>query len=161
KGLQVRYGTAMEVDMRNTPIFKDLPATFPEENKYKRPAAAGSIVLHVTVVTALVLTQLLIPQQIQTSRLVAFIAPPPPPSAPIQPAAPRQPEGSSKPAIVEIQPAIKVEPGTVIAPTEIPKEILRIVDDSLSAGSAVGITGGAGAGVLRSVLLTTVQVAEV
>src|SRR5262245_4991726 len=82
---QVLSPRSAEVDMSNAAvIFHELPATFPEKDEHKGSAAAGSLVLHLALVTGLILFPLLIPEKIENSRLVALItlAPPPPPPPP-------------------------------------------------------------------------------
>src|SRR5262245_39049449 len=147
--------------MSNPVIFKDLPATFPEEDKNKTPAAIGSIAVHILAATILILVPLLIPQRIEQWHLLTLIAPiPPPPPA----LAPVHVETVPKPAAPEIQPVIKIEPGTVIMPTEIPKEIARIVEDvspPVSEGIPGGIPGGTTSRLLRGVLLQSVKPAEI
>jgi protein TonB len=146
--------------MPNPVIFKDLPATFPEEDKNKMPAAVGSIVFHIVLVTTLILVPLLVPQRVehwQLMTLIAPLAPPPPPPPPVQL------QARSKPTAPEIQRVIKVEPGTIVMPTEIPKEIARIVDDPPASGVGGvlgGVPGGAVGEILRSVLLASVKPAE-
>jgi protein TonB len=149
--------------MSNPVIFKDLPATFPEEDKYKTPAAVSSFVFHVVLVTALVLIPLLIPQRIEHWRLMTLIAPLTPPAPP--PAAVSNPlETPSKPVVPEIQPILKVDPEAVITPTEIPKEIARIIDEAPSPGS-IGVPGGipygSGSSVLQGVLSASIKTSEI
>jgi protein TonB len=140
-------------------IFGDLPATFPEEDKHKTPAAIGSIVIHIVLVTAVILIPLLIPQRVERWQLMALVAPlaPPPPAAPQIPV-----ENLPKPAVREVQPKIQVEPGVIVMPTEIPKEIARIVDDvpAPAVGLAGGVPGGAAGGLLSALLLASVHPAE-
>jgi protein TonB len=145
--------------MSNPVIFKSLPATFPDEDKYRRPSAISSIVIHITLVTTLVVVPLFIPQRIEQWRMLTLIAPAPPP---LPPSLPAPAETEPKPA-PDIQPVIQVDPGTIITPTEIPKEIARIVDD-VPVGAIGGVTGGSSSssvgGVLRAVLLTTTAAPE-
>jgi len=142
-------------------IFKNLPATFPEEDKYKTPAAISSFGFHIVLVTALVLIPLLLPQRIEHWQLMTLIAPLTPP-APTPAAVSIQLETPSKPAVPEIQPIIKIDPGVVITPTEIPREIARIVDE---APSPIGVPGGTPIGgvssVLQGILSTSIKTADV
>jgi protein TonB len=147
--------------MSNPVIFKDLPATFPEEDKHKAPAAISSVVIHIALLTTLILIPLLMPQRIEHWKLLTLIAPlappPPPPLAAIQLETPPHPEA------LKIEPVIKVEPGTVVMPTEIPKEIARVVDDPpvIEAGGVPGgVLKGVVGGVLRNVLLAGDKSAE-
>ena len=147
--------------MSNPVIFKALPATFPEEDKHKKPAAVGSVAIHIVMLTIVLLVPLLIPQHIEHWRLLAMIAtaPPPPPKL-----APIYLKKTAEPSAPVIQRVIKVEPGALVTPTEIPKEIMRIIEEpsqSDPGGVPGGIDGGS-SGILRSVLaasLTPVEVA--
>jgi protein TonB len=141
-------------------IFGDLPVTFPEEDKHKTPAAIGSIAIHIVLVSAVILIPLLIPQRVERWQLMALVAPlaPPPPAAPQVSV-----ENLPKPAVPEVQPKIQVDPGVIVMPTEIPREIAHIVDDA-PAPAAVGFPGGVPGGVpnslLSSLLLASVHPAE-
>jgi periplasmic protein TonB len=144
-----------EVLMTNPVIFKDLPATFPEEDRHKKPAAIGSLAIHALVLTVLISVPLLIPERIEYRRLMMLVAPVPPPP----PVAPPTTLVPSKPTMPEIRRIVQVDPGAVIAPTEIPKEIARIVNDAeiQPVGTAGGISNGSISGILHAVLLTDVK----
>jgi periplasmic protein TonB len=147
--------------MSNPVIFKDLPATFPEEDKHKRPAAVGSIVIHIVMLTVVLLVPLLIPQHIEHWRLLTMIAPALPPPAPLLL---RSSNKGAEPIAPAIQRVIKVEPGALVTPTEIPKEIARIIEEPAqddADGVTGGIVGGSISGVLRSVLATSLPPVEV
>src|SRR5215468_5087569 len=64
-------------------IFKDLPATFPEKDKFKKPSVVGSVLFHGLLIVMVVIIPLLLPQAIPERELlvtlVAPIGPPPPP----------------------------------------------------------------------------------
>jgi len=142
--------------------LKDLPATFPEEDKHKGPAAISSITIHIALVTALLLIPLVMPEHIQNSQLMRLVAPaappPPPPALP-----PTRLEVPAKVALAQIQPNIQPDPCSIIMPTEIPREIARVVDDAPlpEVGIAGGVFNGNVGGVLRSVLLTGTKTADV
>jgi periplasmic protein TonB len=76
---------------------------------------------------------------------------------------PIQLEAPSKAASAQIQPKIQPDPGSIIMPIEIPKEIARVADDA--PVPAVGVDGGVFnanvSGVLRSVLLTDTKTGDV
>jgi periplasmic protein TonB len=148
------------VHMSNPVIFKDLPATFPEEDKHKRPAAISSIVIHIVLVTILILIPLLMPDRIDHWQLMTLIAPPLAPPAAAQPA-PIQVEMPLTPSAPEIQRVVQVDPGTIIMPTEIPKEIARIIEDVPSPGVQGGLPNGVVGGVIRTILLTSATTTEV
>ena len=143
--------------MSNPVIFKSLPATFPEQDKHRVPSAASSVAIHIGLLAVLIVIPLLMPQRIEYRQLVALIAPPPPP--PPAPPAPVQPE-PSKPAAPTVQPVIKVDPGVIVTPTEIPKEIARIVDEAPAPGVPGGISTGVAGGALRGLLLAAVHTSE-
>ena len=67
-------------------IFRDLPATFPEKDKYKKPSVVSSLVFHGLLVFAVIIFPLLMPQTIPERELlvtlVSPIGPPPPPPPP-------------------------------------------------------------------------------
>src|SRR2546427_412104 len=61
-------------------IFKDLPATFPERDGYKKPSVISSVIFHVVLIAVLILIPLLLPETIsQRQLLLTLVAPPPPP----------------------------------------------------------------------------------
>src|SRR4030095_9609932 len=69
-----------------TVIFKDLPATFPEKDQYKKPSVIGSLLFHSLLIAMVLITPLLLPQSISERELlitlVSPIGPPPPPPPP-------------------------------------------------------------------------------
>jgi len=101
-------------------IFKDLPATFPEKDKYRKPSVIGSIVFHGLLIFMVIIVPLLMPQTIPERELlitlVSPIGPPPPPPPP--------------PAVIPMVAAPKavqtdarsVAPDALIAPVAIPNE---------------------------------------
>ena len=146
--------------MSEAVIFKDLPATFPENDKYKKPSVIGSVIFHGLLVFIVIVVPLLMPQNISQRELlitlVAPIGPPPgpplPPPAPIEAPAPAPPK-VSKPLV---QPSAL---DALIMPTAIPKEVARIVDEPVvpAAGGVIGgvpggIPGGAVSGILGNIL---------
>ena len=151
--------------MLNAVIFKDLPATFPEEDRHKKPAAICSLTIHVVLVTAVILVPLLVPERIQYSHLLTMIAPlAPPPPTPAAPQIAVPIETKVRRAVPEVQREIQVDPGTIITPMEIPKEIARIVDEApvvAVSGVTGGITNASVSGILRNVLLAENKSAEV
>ena len=72
-----------ENTMSGAVIFRDLPATFPEEDRYQRPSVVGSVIFHGFLISMVLLIPLLLPQSISERELlvtlVAPIGPPPPP----------------------------------------------------------------------------------
>src|SRR5262245_41997817 len=153
-----------EANMSNPVIFKDLPATFPEEDTYKTQAAVSSLVFHVVLVTALALIPLLMPQRIEHWRLMTLIAPLTPPAPPA--AVSKQLEIPSRPVAPEpkIQPINKGDLRAVITPTEITREIAGIVDeapDPVPIGVPGGIPFGGVSSVLQGILSTSLKTTEV
>jgi len=145
-----------EVNMAHAVIFNELPATFPEKDEHKGRAAAGSIILHVLMISTVLLVPLLMPDHIEYARLVALIAPLPPPPPPPPPAV--QLVGVSRPAI-PVRFDIPIAPDALVMPTVIPRDITRIVDEPMGAelggvigGVPGGVAGGAVGGILHSIL---------
>jgi protein TonB len=138
--------------MANPVIFKDLPATFPEKDKYQKPSIVSSIVFHVLLVVMIIFLPLMFPQQVEpwiTTFLVAPLPPPPaaPPPAPIEVVA-------AQPAMRKI--AVQTAPvsdDALMSPLVIPKDIARIVDEPVApAGIVGGVPGGVPGGVAGGVL---------
>jgi protein TonB len=137
-----------EFDMSEHVIFKNLPATFPEKDKYQKPSVLGSVIFHGFLIAALIVVPVLIPTTLSDRELlitlVSPIAPPPPQPQPPVVAAPRVVK-------TEVRPVV---PGAVISPTVVPKEIARIIDapPPLAAGVIGGIPGGMPGGMAGGVL---------
>src|SRR5919204_4345977 len=69
-------------------IFKDLPATFPEKDKYRKPSVVSSVIFHGFLILGVVVIPLLIPQALPKRQLlITIVAPLPPPPAPPRPPA--------------------------------------------------------------------------
>jgi hypothetical protein len=88
--------------MSDAVIFKDLPATFPEKDKYKKPSVIGSIVFHGLLIMIVIVVPLVLPRAISDRELlinlVSPIGPPPPPPPP--------PEPKAEPAVAMILPRL-------------------------------------------------------
>ena len=133
-------------------IFRDLPATFPEKDKYQKPSVIGSVVFHGLLITVVIVIPLLLPQTISERELLITLVspigppppPPPPPAALALAAAPK--------AVVPV--ARPVAPDVLLAPTEIPREVARIIDEPIAppAGVIGGVPGGVPGGSLGGVL---------
>src|SRR4051794_28379083 len=112
--------------MSKTIIFRELPETFPEQDKYKNPSLVTSLLVHVALVAAvLAIPFLLIDRIPQFQLLTMLVAPPPPP--PAAPSAPIQ-VGVAKPAA---PPPVIIPPApaeALIMPPVVPAEIARIID---------------------------------
>ncbi len=134
-------------------IFRELPATFPEEDKYIKPSFYGSIVFHAVLVVVLVLIPFLTVSRIDQLELIArLVSPigPPPPALPDPP-----------PALSQVrQPAAQAPVTTpsedaLIMPSVVPQEIARIVDVPMapfSGGVIGGVPGGVPGGMTGGVL---------
>jgi protein TonB len=138
--------------MSNPVIFKDLPATFPEKDKYQKPSFVSSMVFHALLITIVLFLPLMFPQHIEpwvTTLLVAPLPPPPAPPPPIE--APPAPVERPAPKVIT---AVQVDPGAIIAPATIPKDIAIVVEAPVPAVNGVvgGVTGGVPGGVLGGVL---------
>jgi periplasmic protein TonB len=141
-------------------IFRDLPATFPERDKYKKPSVIGSVLFHGFLIFAVIIVPLLMPQTISERELlvtlVSPIGPPPPPPPP-----PMEVPIAAVPKAVQPQ-ARSVAPDALIAPITVPTEIAKIVDDPVVPAVGVvggvpgGMPGGIAGGVLGGVLSATV-----
>ena len=136
-------------------IFGKLPATFPEKDKYKKPAILSAIVFHAFLIGGLLILPFLLTESIEDDELIATLVsplgpPPPPPPAPTPIAVGVRP----KPA----KPLPKPSAESLIMPTVVPKDIARLVDEpNAAAGSGViggvpGVPGGVAGGILGSVL---------
>src|SRR5262249_31906538 len=121
--------------MQESVIFRELPATFPEKDKYKAPAAAGAVIVQILLLTTFTLFPLFLRARTDPGRCPAFVAPCPPPPPP--PPAPVQLQGGRTAA--PVQPMLSVNPSALIMPVEVPKEIARIVDEP--AGELGGVVG--------------------
>src|SRR5437773_3135352 len=102
-------------------IFKDLPATFPEKDKYKNPSVAGSLLFHGLLIVMVLIIPLLLPQSISERELlitlVSPIGPPPPPPPPLA-----EMPVATVPQVAKPQ-VRSSTPDVLIVPTAIPKEI--------------------------------------
>ena len=134
-------------------IFKDLPATFPEKDKYKRPSVLGSVLFHGFLILAVIVIPLLLPQSIPERELLVNLVspigpPPPPPPPPVDLPVVAAPLQVAKP---QVRP---VTPEALVMPTALPKEIAKIVEEPIvpPAGVIGGVAGGIPGGVLGGVL---------
>src|SRR5262245_33644443 len=137
--------------MSNAVIFKDLPATFPEKDRYQKPSLVSSMVFHALLITIALVLPLMFPQHIEpwVTLLVATLPPPPAPPPPIE--APPAPAERPAPKVIT---TVQVDPGAIIAPATIPRDIAIVVEDPVPAANGVGggVTGGVPGGVLGGVL---------
>jgi protein TonB len=138
--------------MSNPVIFKDLPATFPEKDKFQKPSIVSSIVFHVLLVVVIIFLPLMFPQQVEPWITTFLVAPLPPPPA----AAPPPPI-----EVVAAQPAVRkiavqtapVADDVLMSPVAVPKDIARIVDEPVVPSGVVGgVPGGVPGGVAGGVL---------
>src|SRR5215510_1159255 len=91
-----------------------------------------STIVHFGLLGVLILIPLIFTEQLEAAKyLVALTAPPPPPPPPPPPAAPTM---QQKPVPVKV---VQVDPGAIVAPTEIPKQIAHIVEEA-----PTGVVGG-------------------
>src|SRR5215470_19453318 len=133
-------------------IFKDLPATFPEKDKYRKPSVIGSVVFHGLLILTVLIVPLLLPQSISERQLfitlVSPIGPPPPPPPPAVELPVTAVPQMAKP---EVRPTA---PQALVMPTAIPKDIVKIVEEPTAPPIAVvgGVPGGIPGGVLGGVL---------
>jgi len=145
--------------MKDSVIFSDLPATFPEKDKYRNPSLVSSLIFHALLIVMVIIIPLLMPQSISERELlvslVSPVAPPPPPPPPPAelPVVAVIPKAASK----VVRPA---SPEVLITPTAVPKEIAKIIDEPITPQGGViggvpgGISGGSLGGVLGGILAT-------
>jgi len=138
--------------MSNPVIFKDLPATFPEKDKFKKPSMLGSMIFHVVLITVVIVIPLMFPQTIADWQLkTLLVAPPPPPAA----ALPAPAEAAVPRAAAPKAPVQSVrDPGALVVPVMIPKDIAHVIDEPIAfpSGTAGGVAGGVPGGVVGGVL---------
>src|SRR5215813_6709065 len=133
-------------------IFKDLPATFPEKDEYRKPSVIGSVIFHGLLILMVLLIPLLLPQSISERQLlitlVSPIGPPPPPPPPAVELPVTAAPQMAKP---EVRPAA---PQALVMPVAIPKDIVKIVEEPAAPpiGVVGGVPGGVPGGVLGGVL---------
>src|SRR5215813_3586505 len=121
--------------MSNAAIFKDLPATFPEKDRYQKPSLVSSMAFHALLITIALFLPLMFPQHIEPWVTTLLVAPLPPPPAPPPPAeAPPAPAEQAAPKVIT---SVQVDPGAIIAPTMIPKDIAIVVEDPVPATNGV------------------------
>jgi len=138
--------------MSNPVIFRDLPATFPEKDRFQKPSIVSSIVFHVVLLVTLLVLPLMFPQRIEQWRLLMMLAPlPPPPAAP--PAA-AQVAAMPKPATPKVQSTTRMDTEGLVSPVAVPSDIARIVDAPIEpiVGVVGGVPGGVPGGVLGGVM---------
>jgi protein TonB len=142
--------------MPDVVIFKDLPATFPEKDKYRKPSVIGSIVFHGLLIVMVLIIPLLLPQTISNRELLISLVsplgpPPPPPPPPAQIAAAAVPQAVRP----QVRPAA---PEAMMMPTAIPRDIAKIIDEPIApvvgviGGVPGGMPGGVAGGILGGVL---------
>jgi len=140
--------------MSSTPesvIFKDLPATFPEKDKYRKPSVIGSVVFHGLLILTVLIVPLLLPQSISERQLLITLV------SPIGPPPPPPPPAVELPVTAVPQVATQVRPATpqaLVMPAAIPKDIVKIIEEPAAApvGVVGGVPGGIPGGVLGGVL---------
>lgn len=121
------------------PLFQDLPATFPTEDRFLGVSAIASVVVNGFMLTIAILIPLIFTSSIPNLRLLVYTAPPPVPTAePTIAVLPGTPV-----AIARARPTQPSE-STLIAPVAVPEKIARIVDVPVpAAGQAgFGVAGG-------------------
>ena len=142
-------------------IFRDLPATFPERDKYRKPSFVTSLLVHGVLLAVLLAAPFLVVESISEFQLLTvLVAPPPPP--PAAPPAPIQIVGVPKPVVARPVTPAKPADDALIMPTVVPEEIARIIDapepsEGVIGGVPGGVPGGVAGGVLESILARSIQ----
>jgi protein TonB len=150
--------------MSNPVIFRELPATFPEKDKYQNPSLASSVVFHALLVAALVFIPLMFSPQSEPWMTTFLVAPlPPPPAAPL---APVELVAAPKPAAPKMVVETPLQPDALISPLVVPREIARIVDlptepVGVIGGVPGGVPGGVASGVLGGILAANARESEI
>ncbi len=147
--------------MANPVIFKDLPATFPEKDKFKKPSMISSVIFHALLIIALIVIPLMFPKTIEEWQLMTMLVspPPPPPAAPPAPVEVEAPPAATPKAPVQV----KLDPDSLFVPLVIPKDIAHVVDDPIAPSSGVvggvpgGMPGGVAGGVLGGILAASAR----
>jgi protein TonB len=133
-------------------IFKDLPATFPEKDKYRKPSVIGSVVFHSLLILTVLIVPLLLPQSISERQLlIALVSPIGPPPPPPPPAVELPVTAVPQVAKPQVRPAT---PQALVMPAAIPKDIVKIIEEPAAppVGAVGGVPGGIPGGVLGGVL---------
>jgi protein TonB len=160
-------------------MFDQLPETYPSRNKKRPRAFAAAVVLQTVLVSALIIAQMAMPAKLGEFHVLTtlYMAPPPPPPPPPAPAEPpprvREPRpetprntGISQQAVVVPEVRMPQQPTVqqpeLVAPTEIPRDVARIMEvgpvggvgaiAGLPGGVPGGIPGGVSGGALGGVL---------
>src|SRR5262247_4700514 len=103
-----------------------------------------STVVHVVLITVLILIPLISYSELPKAQLMTLLVAPPPPPPPPPPPVEVAP---AQPVVIK---QVQIDPGTIVQPTEIPKEIARIVESA--PAPTTGVQGGVRGGVLTGVL---------
>ena len=142
--------------MSQSLIFRDLPATFPQEDQFWRYAAVSSILLHTLMLATAIILPMMFMSTIPKLQLLISVIPPPPAASTVKLAVvPEEP--SVKAAVIPIQ---RRSDDSLVAPIAVPADIARVVDDPApgidapSFGVRGGVPGGTLPDVLRNILPT-------
>jgi protein TonB len=133
-------------------IFRDLPATFPEKDKFKKPSVIGSVAFHGFLILVVLIVPLMLPQSIsQRELLITLVSPIGPPPPPPPPAVELPVMAVPQLARPQVRPAM---PDVLIMPAAIPKDVVRIIEEPTmpAVGVIGGVPGGVPGGVLGGVL---------
>jgi protein TonB len=131
-------------------MFEQLPETNPARNAKKRKAFLAAAVIHVVLVAGIIFIQMAMPERLGEFQLLTtlYMAPPPPPPAlgpaPVHKAERKAAVSSSAPAVVrEEVPEPVSKPPELVAPTQIPADVARIINAPPEAGGVIGgLPGG-------------------
>lgn len=144
--------------MSDEVIFRELPATFPEKDKYRKPSIISSLLFHGLLIIIVIIVPMVIRETISEEQLlITLVSPlPPPPGPPVALPAPQAVAAAPQPK--PVKPEAETSTPVLITPTEVPKDIARIVDEPMVPSTAVvggvpgGLPGGAVGGVLGGML---------
>jgi protein TonB len=121
-------------------IFRSLPATFPDKDKYRKPSVISSLVFHGVLILLVVLVPLLAPQSLSRQALlvslVSPLAPPAPAPPPLAPAP--LPKAAPPKAVKPVD--RPVVPEALVVPAAIPRDVVRVID-APAGGELIGALG--------------------
>ena len=135
-------------------MFENLPETIPQKSKKKPRAIVLAAGIHVVLVAAVIVVQMVMPEKLGEFQLLTTLymaAPPPPPPAPLSEAPRPQRHVAERasftqtPDVVEDEPP-PLEKPEMTAPVTIPKDIARIIDSVPPAGVPRGVSSGVAGG---------------
>jgi protein TonB len=139
--------------MQQEIIFRDLPATFPQADRFWGYAAVSSILVHALMLVMAILIPLMFTSTVPDLRLLVSVIAPPPAAPPVDI------------AVIPKKPSVEVAAPSVpssfdsgfVAPIAVPADIVRVVEDPAFDLPSFGVPGGMPGGTLSEFLRDVVQ----